>query len=458
MSEADSSPSVGRRPLTALAFRALVAALLVREAFSFWTGHPFDFESWVRTGYVVSNGENPYSAFWPPVPGVSFAYFDQNLTSAAYLPFWPVLLGALYRLWESLGTSNRFVLYFLLKQPGILADVATAYLLYRLVERWTGSVASAESVLVFWSFFPYAIVITAVWGQFDSIVVVVLLGLLYARGPLERAVLDGVGILVKWVTVIFLPLELFRERGVRRLGFLAALALPLAVTVLVFVAEGWGLRGFGVQGIGSVALSQSQGGGLGMNYAFLLDLPALKGTLRHVRGFYTVAQYLWVPGVVVAGWAAARGLARAGPREELDAMLLVVTVFLLLRWGLYEQYLLYLFGLLVLDVAAFRPGRRPMLLFTIALAFVDLLVNNDFGIRFVAPVVSGASSFSIAIDANNTYGLGRTVALAVLAGAVTITLAQLIVAFGRNEPAPLPWPTVLWRRGIRQLRRVTSRG
>ena len=35
----------------------VVMGLLIREAFSFWTGHPFDFEIWLRNAYFVSRGE-----------------------------------------------------------------------------------------------------------------------------------------------------------------------------------------------------------------------------------------------------------------------------------------------------------------------------------------------------------------------------------------------------------------
>ena len=38
----------------------LIVGLLIREAFSFWTGHPFDFELWVRTGFWVTHGLSPY--------------------------------------------------------------------------------------------------------------------------------------------------------------------------------------------------------------------------------------------------------------------------------------------------------------------------------------------------------------------------------------------------------------
>ena len=324
----------------------LGVGLLVREAFSFWTGHPYDFEVWIRTGYEVAHGTNPYDGFWPAVPGVSFSFLSQTLTSAAYLPFWSGLLGGLYRFWEAVGGGNRFALYFLLKQPGILADIATAYLLCRLVQRWTSNGRAAAAVLSFWALFPYAIAITAIWGQFDSIVVMVLLALLYVRDPLERNLVNGVGIFVKWLTVIFLPLEFLRERGLRRLGVLVALAVPLVLTVTIFVIAGWSFSQ-----VVPLATSQSSGDGLGMNLAFPLSLGAVVGALSSVPHFYTVIPYAWVPGVILAGVVAARWVRANEPRAELRAMLLIVSVFLLLRWGLYEQ-------VHALPVLAGRPGRR----------------------------------------------------------------------------------------------------
>lgn len=208
-----TSDSPRRWPLASRGWIIFVGGFVLREALSFWTGQPYDMESWIRTGFQVSQGTNPYSGFWPAVPGVSFAYPTELLPAAAYLPFWSLLLGEIYRLWDLVGGGNRFVLYFLIKQPGILADVASSYLLYQLARRWTSNERTALRLLFFWAFFPYAIVITAIWGQFDSIVVVVVLFLLWARGPIERNLLYGVGILVKWLTIVFLPLEVLRERG-----------------------------------------------------------------------------------------------------------------------------------------------------------------------------------------------------------------------------------------------------
>jgi hypothetical protein len=443
------APAGARRfGLSSTAVKLLVGGLLLREAFSFWTGHPFDFEVWVRTGYVVAQGKNPYLSFWPPAPGVSFAYLSSNLTPAAYLPFWSALLGLLYRSWESVGGGNRFVLYFFLKQPGIWADVGSAFLIYRLVDRWTGRPAAALGALSFWSFFPYSITITAIWGQFDSIVVLVVLGLLYARTAVERNLLYGLGIFAKWITAIYLPLEILRERGSRRLGFVIALAVPALLTVLVFAVAGWSLGSLTAGGV-----SQTKGGGLGMNYAYLLSLPAVVQVLAPIPDAYTVASLLWVPGVVIAGAVAARYVRPPSPESEVRALLLVLTVFLLLRFGLYEQYFLYPFALLLVDVVAFHPGRRGLFMFTYALAGIWLLINNDLGLRFLSPISSGIQPYTASLDANGTWGVFRSDALLVLCVIVTVTLIQLLRALAHNEERPVPWVLALFARIGLTLRR-----
>lgn len=420
--------------LSARATTVLLAGLAVREALSFWTGDPYDFESWVRTAYVVAHGTNPYSGFWPPVPGLSFAFLGQPLTPAAYLPFWSALLGEIYRFWAVAGGGNRFVLYFLLKQPGIVADVGSAYLIYRLLDRWTGRPAAALAGLSFWSGFPYAIAITAVWGQFDSIVVLLVLGVLFARTGIERNVMYGLGIFAKYLTVIFLPLDLLRERSWRRLGFLVALVVPGALTLAVFAAEGWSWVGIGASG-----LSQSHGGGGGMNFDFLLGQPGVSAELSHVPGLYVALGYLWAPGVIAAGVVAARWVRSPSPTAELRAMLLVVAVFLLLRDGLFEQYFLYLFAPFVLDVMAFHPGRRRFLLYTYAVAGLDLLVNNDLGLRFLSPLSTGIEPYTTALDANGTWGVFRFYALIAFSVVMTVTLVQLIHALLHDEERPVPW-------------------
>ncbi len=432
--KAKGPPTGGSRPAPKWTIGSiLLAGLAIREAFSFWTGHPYDFEVWVRTAYVVAHGENPYTSFWPAVPGVSFAYLGQPLPSAAYLPLWPALLGELYRLWSAVGGGNRFVLYFLLKQPGILADIGTAWLLYRLGERWSGERRVGVLLAASWSFFPYAILITAVWGEFDSLVVMIVLAILWSASSRDRAVYNGLGILAKWLTVIFLPWEFFRARGARRAYVGLSLAIAAAASAALFVAEGWSFTG-----IQSTGLSESHGGGYGMNYAYLFNLP-VAAPLGGVPMLFTIIGYLWVPGVLAAGWVAARWVETERPVGVLRGLLLVVTAFLILRAGLYEQYLLYLFAPLLLDVTIYHPGRRPLFAGLLGVSWAYLILNNDLLIRFVSPLSPSVTTFTTALDASSTFGVFRLYALAVLAVVMTISLAQLAVVLVRDRPAPTVW-------------------
>src|SRR3989442_9969246 len=104
----------------------LLTGLVLRESLSFWTGHPYDSEVWIRNAVYVSRGISPYS-YMDPIPGLSFAFLNQTLPSVGYPPLWSLLLAGLYRLFTILPTDNRFVFYFLLKQLPILGDVYLGY-------------------------------------------------------------------------------------------------------------------------------------------------------------------------------------------------------------------------------------------------------------------------------------------------------------------------------------------
>ncbi len=120
-------------------------------------------------------------------------------------------------------------------------------------------------------------------------------------------------------------------------------------------------------------------------------------------------------------------------------MLFLTTVFLLLRWGLNEQYMLYLFSLMIVDLYAFHPGRRLMLAVTTVTTFTFLWVNNNLGIWFLSPISSGYWTYATQVDASAGVGVLRTDVLFVLAAVVTAVLLQLAYTFYRDQPAPFPW-------------------
>ncbi|MDG6940225.1 MAG: hypothetical protein JRN39_07485 [Nitrososphaerota archaeon] len=366
----------------------LVAGLLIREAFSFWTGHPFDFELWVRLGYGVAHGLDPYSAL-PPAPGLSFADdFSPQGGSAVigYLPFWPFVAAGAYLLYLAVGAGDRFVYYFLLKQPIILSDVALAYLMYAFVLK--RNPGRAGWALRFWVFSPVAISIAALWGMFDSVAMAfVMLALAARRSPLD-GIWSGLATFAKSLPLIFsIPLTL---RDLRRpWSLILSILLPAASSLAVFALMGWNM------GITFSTLSSTvTKGGESMSAWDLLfflntyaGLPYPPGWAREIVGS------LWVPAVLVATAFAYRRFGFRTDQGVVQSMLLVSLVFVLVRYQVNEQYSIYLLALSALDVAVWHWGRRRLLLLVLASVMGFMLANNFLFVRFLAPVYPGWQAF-----------------------------------------------------------------
>ncbi len=413
--------------------RWLAVGLVIREAFSFWTGHPFDFEIWLRNAYWVARGGSPYTLM-PPVPGVSFAYLNQSLTSVAYLPLWSLLLAALYRVYALVPGGNRFVLYFLLKQPPILGDVLLGALLFLAAVRWGASRAVARRLLAFWMVFPYPILIAAVWGMFDSLVACLILGALLAAGAWKRSGLLGLGILLKLLPVIFLPYGIVRARGRGRWAVALAIAVPAAFTAAVFAVTGWGIAG-----ILATMSWESHVAPQGLTPAAVLTYPAFAGFFFANPTWIYLLGYAWVPGVLAGGWWAARRFEAEGPRDALQAFTFLTVVLFLLRWQVNEQYLIYLLPLLLLDVALWHPERRSLFHATWILGSAFLVLNNFFLVRFTAPVNPGALPFEFALAANPAFASVRLVGLLVLGILFWVHLLQMALVLASPRRNPTPW-------------------
>ncbi|HYM38959.1 MAG TPA: hypothetical protein VEY12_02280, partial [Thermoplasmata archaeon] len=198
-------------------------------------------------------------------------------------------------------------------------------------------------------------------------------------------------------------------------------------------------------GVTAMAVSASHGGGGGMTYVYILHDPLFYGAWTGIPGLYEAMGLLWIPGSLVAGYVAWRRFPDPTPKAAVQGMLLVTTVFYLTRYGVYEQYLLYLLPLFLADIVLWHPGRRTVYNFTCILIFAYLLVNNDLLIRFLGPVNSSFVDIAYAADASPVLGILRTAGLYTLDVLITITLLQLTVVFARGESNPVPWPMSLVR-------------
>ena len=362
----------------------LVLGILVREAFSFWTGHPFDFEIWVRTGYWVAHGASPYSPL-PFVHGLSLAddFGGPGLDPViGYLPFWPILLGGLYKLYVLLGSPSPYVYYFLIKQPIIVADVLLAYYLYRYVERRGSNKASF--VLKLWLFSPLNIVLSAIWGMWDAIPMLFVVFALTARPGAYRGIWSGLASFAKSIPIIYaIPLA----RGPKPARNLAlAVGIPVVASLAIVWLTGWQIASFQV----AVQSTLARGGSSLSLWEIAYYLNSIGVVSNSTLSLFISTGYVWIPAVAVATIIAFRWFGFDTERGMIQSLLLITLTFLLLRGVVNEQYSLYLFALALIDVALWSPQRKKLLLVGIAAIVLFNATNVLLFIRYVTPIIPQA--------------------------------------------------------------------
>lgn len=184
----------------------LVGALLLRVALAATTrGYDADIATFSAWAAHAADG---LTSFYSP------GYFADYPPGYIYL-LW--LVGKL-RLLMGIDLDTR-VFMVLLKFPAILADCATAWLLFRLARRsWSGSASLLLAAL--YVFNPAVILDSSVWGQVDSVLTlpILLLVILLEKRTAWAGAAFAAALLIKPQALIFAPLPLlwFGIRLLRR--------------------------------------------------------------------------------------------------------------------------------------------------------------------------------------------------------------------------------------------------
>ena len=376
----------------------LVVGLAIREALAPFTGHPYDFELWIRIGYYVSSGQDPYTQT-SPVPNLSLPS-PVSVTWIGYPPIWAFFQAGLFKMYSLTGIDNRFAYYFLIKQPMIIADLVASYLLFKII-LVLGNERSAIRAATFWLICPFTIIISSVWGMFDQIILVLVLGsVLLATETSKSAMLEALGILLKVIPVIYLPVLAFSQRTkTKMIGYLA-----MTVGVSAFFALGPYLvfKDWNVSLLVSVGVDETTKLANSMSYWDIVTYYSNNYSLQGATyDAVKVITLIWIPAVLAATYFCIKSIrGKENFEKNLAISLLFITlVFFLTKSAINEQYLIYFLGLGLVDYFLFNVKRRKQLFHAIwIVSLVFLIANNDFLVRFLAPISNHYTDLSSTLE------------------------------------------------------------
>jgi hypothetical protein len=172
-----------------------------------FTLHPYDGRIFFTVGYSVAHGNSPYVP--TDVSGVfGHALFPEVYPGIGYPPPWGLMLGLSYLLSYNLFPS--VILYDLaIKVPIVIGNILLALLVGRIVRSETSNSTLSKNAIGFMLFNPYVIYTTSIWGQFDTLSMLLMLFAIFAltqgKQRLSAAALGG-AIALKLIPIVLLPL------------------------------------------------------------------------------------------------------------------------------------------------------------------------------------------------------------------------------------------------------------
>ncbi|MFI5420022.1 MAG: hypothetical protein ACHQ1H_03555 [Nitrososphaerales archaeon] len=371
---------------TARILLPLIIGLVVREVLAPFTGHPFDLELWLRLGYFVSQGKDPYS-ITPPIPNLSFPGAE-FMTWIGYPPTWGFFQAGLYKIYTLIGINNRFLYYDLIKQPMIIADLVVGYLLYKIISEFKNEAAGIKA-FSFWILCPFTIVISSVWGMFDQIILVFVLGsILFIQETQKSALMQALGFIFKVIPLIYLPVlalvQTSKERIVNYLAVAVGASIFFVLIPYLFFTH-WSLGQ-----LASVGVDVTHKIGSSSNYWIFFSFYSNHHPIPPwVFEILNPVSYLWIPAIALASLFCVVCIRK---RENLTrnlsiSLLFVTLVFFLTKSIVNEQYTIYFLGLGLVDYFLIGRKQRKILFHAIWItSFVFLTANNTYFARFLEPL------------------------------------------------------------------------
>ena len=186
---------------------SILLSVGIQLALGAFTAHSYDGRVFFTVGYSVAHGNSPYTP--TDVSGVfGYTLFSEAYPGIGYPPPWGLVLGLAYLLSYNLFPS--LILYNLaIKVPIVLGNILLALLVGRIVRSETSNAALSKNAIRLMLFNPYVIYTTSIWGQFDTLSMLLMLFAIFeltqGKQGLSAAALGG-AIALKLIPIVLLPL------------------------------------------------------------------------------------------------------------------------------------------------------------------------------------------------------------------------------------------------------------
>lgn len=188
-------------------FILVTLSIILQFTLAAFLGHHYDMGIFFTVGYAVSNGNSPYGLFPASIIFDNPAFFEE-LPGIGYPPPWALYLGLVYSLVYQ-TTKNIFVYNLAIKLPIILSNIGLAFIVERIAFTQNMKRETCNKMFYFLLFNPFIIYVSAIWGQFDSLVIlttILALNELYNHKIFSSAILIGLSSSLKILPLILLPM------------------------------------------------------------------------------------------------------------------------------------------------------------------------------------------------------------------------------------------------------------
>ena len=307
-------------------------------------GHVYDQRIYMATGYLVGTGQNPYIP--QDLTAIFHNSFFQGMTSIGYPPAWSLVLGLIYRSFY-VTIPNLYIYNLAIKIPIIAANISLAYLVLAILKDMRVEQAVARQAWLFFLFNPFLLYTTAAWGQFDSIVallVLMSLVLLDAGKPDLSAILLALSLSFKPTALAVVPVVIVYSIGKSPLKAIRYLFILMAglffFCVTPFIIFGWDPTPI----LNNWNAHFTVGGGI----SFLSFYELTKNTYV-LPGNWWLIGLIWMPALGIAMLGMRHGV--AGLRDLLRKSVAFILVLFLTRTWLSEPNIVLLLPFLVILVS-----------------------------------------------------------------------------------------------------------